>query len=132
MIKYLALFIFISLAVACGTSSEEQTTNPASNERIETPPPSPMEQVLLAGEGTIVDVRTVEEFQSGHVESSVNIPLADLENRLTEVQAMNQPIILCCASGNRAGKAMTYLNEQGLKTYNAGGWQDVEAIIKSK
>jgi len=34
-----------------------------------------IEQIIKAKKGTIVDVRTVQEFNSGHAEGSINIPL---------------------------------------------------------
>lgn len=82
----------------------------------------------LAG-GTIVDVRTVPEFQGGHVPGSVNIPLQDLERSLAEFRKMNAPVITCCASGNRSGMAAKQLNAAGIKAINGGSWQQVNAKI---
>ncbi|MBM3430923.1 MAG: rhodanese-like domain-containing protein, partial [Bacteroidetes bacterium] len=50
---------------------------------------------------TIVDVRTVEEFRGGHVAGSINIPLQEVVARVEEIKALPQPIIFCCASGNK-------------------------------
>ncbi|HEY5690853.1 MAG TPA: rhodanese-like domain-containing protein [Cyclobacteriaceae bacterium] len=74
----------------------------------------------------IVDVRTVTEFNGGHVPGSINIPMQQVMQRLEEFKSMKQPIILCCASGNRSGQVATYLNGMGIPCENAGSWLDVE------
>ena len=51
---------------------------------------------------TIIDVRTPGEFRGGNVKGSINIPLNEIHLRLDEIKQMPQPVILCCASGNRS------------------------------
>ena len=75
--------------------------------------------------GTIVDVRSPGEFMGGNVAGSINIPLQDITQRMDELKSLNQPLILCCASGNRSGQAHGYLAQQGLECYNGGSWLDV-------
>jgi rhodanese-related sulfurtransferase len=74
---------------------------------------------------TIIDVRTPSEFVSGHVASSINIPLQEIQQRINEINAMPQPILLCCASGNRSGQATVYLKSLGIDCENGGSWMDV-------
>lgn len=76
-------------------------------------------------EGTIVDVRTREEFSGGHVADSINIPLQEIVNHLEEIKGMKTPIIFCCASGGRSGQAANYFKSLGLDCENGGGWMDV-------
>jgi len=75
--------------------------------------------------GTIVDVRSPGEFMGGNVAGSINIPLQEITQRMDELKNLNQPLILCCASGNRSGQAHRYLAQQGLECYNGGSWLDV-------
>jgi rhodanese-related sulfurtransferase len=75
--------------------------------------------------GTIVDVRSPGEFMGGNVAGSINIPLQEITQRMDELKNLNQPLILCCASGNRSGQAHGYLAQQGLECYNGGSWLDV-------
>lgn len=49
---------------------------------------------------TVIDVRTSEEFNGGHVIGSNNIPLQKIRVSIEEIKSMNSPIILCCTSGN--------------------------------
>lgn len=76
-------------------------------------------------EFTVIDVRTHSEYSGGHVAGSINIPLQELVDRTEEIKAMKQPIIFCCASGNRSGQATAYFIAQGLNCENGGSWMDV-------
>ncbi len=73
----------------------------------------------------IVDVRTPQEFACGHVPESINIPMQEVVQRLDEFKCMNQPIILCCASGSRSGQVAAYLNGLGIQCENAGCWMEI-------
>lgn len=78
---------------------------------------------------TIVDVRTPGEFMGGHVAGSINIPLQEIQQRIEEIKALPQPIILCCASGNRSGQATSYLKSLGIDCSNGGSWIDVNCEV---
>ncbi|MFN5416754.1 MAG: rhodanese-like domain-containing protein [Flavobacteriia bacterium] len=79
---------------------------------------------------TIIDVRSPGEFMGGHVAGSKNIPLQDVPNRIEEFKAMKQPLILCCASGNRSGQATQFLTAHGVECENGGSWLSVNAQIQ--
>ena len=74
---------------------------------------------------TIVDVRTAIEFMSGNAAGSLNIPLQEIPHRLDELKNLNQPILLCCASGGRSAHATQYLLQEGINCYNGGSWLQV-------
>jgi len=65
------------------------------------------------------------EFAGGHVAGSVNIPLNEIPERMNEIRSMEQPIVLCCASGMRSGQATGFLNANGVECTNGGSWVDV-------
>jgi hypothetical protein len=83
------------------------------------------EQIIKEKQGTIVDVRTPSEFMGGNVAGSINIPLQEIQQRMDELKNLNQPLVLCCASGNRSGQATDYLSQQGIECCNGGSWLDV-------
>lgn len=85
-----------------------------------------IERFLKAKQGTVVDVRTPEEYDNGYAVGSVNIPLQQFIERIEEIKSLNQPLILCCASGIRSEKAGLFLKKLGIECYNAGCWLDVE------
>lgn len=80
---------------------------------------------------TIIDVRSPEEYKSGHVENSKNIPLQEIKNHVSEIMSYAKPIILCCASGNRSRQATTFLKSQDIDCENGGSWLEVENELKN-
>ena len=73
----------------------------------------------------VVDVRGAGEFAGGHAEGSVNIPLDELDQRLTELDP-SRWVIVCCASGTRSAMARGKLRARGFeRVFNAGSWRNV-------
>jgi rhodanese-related sulfurtransferase len=74
------------------------------------------EQVFVTaaktGNATIIDVRNPDEVATGHLENSINIPLADLDKQLNKVPK-DQLVILHCAAGARASLGYTLLTKNG-------------------
>ncbi|MBU2672554.1 thiosulfate sulfurtransferase PspE [Hafnia paralvei] len=82
-----------------------------------------------------IDVRTPDQYQETHVKGAVNIPLKQLDQRISEVtQDKNDTLHLYCNTGNQSGKAEKLLQDMGYKNaINEGGLKDVEktqAMIK--
>ena len=85
----------------------------------------------LAGRALIVDVRTRGEFKGDHYPGAVNIPVAELANRMGELGAKNRPIIVYCRSGRRSGRAKRMLKKAGFRrVYNGGGLKDMRAKLR--
>ena len=57
-------------------------------------------------------------------DAASNLP-KELMDRLDEVKSLKEPLVLCCASGNRSGMAQQLLSNEGIECYNGGGWMDV-------
>lgn len=70
-------------------------------------------RALVAAGATLVDVRTPAEFAAGHVRGAVNIPVDDLERRLSELGPTSQPVVLYCRSGRRSARAKRLLQSHG-------------------
>ncbi len=81
----------------------------------------------LINEGAIVlDVRSRNEYASGHFNGAVNIPLEEFEEVLTKIKNKDEVIITCCASGMRSSTAKRILEKEGYtKVYNGGSWLDL-------
>lgn len=79
-----------------------------------------------------VDVRTKEEFDAGHLEGAVNIPLGDIAKRKQEIKGLGHtPVVFYCRSGNRSGSAVAFLQREGYgKIYNGGSLTDVQKLIR--
>jgi phage shock protein E len=61
----------------------------------------------------LVDVRSAVEFDAGHIEGAVNIPLDQLPNRMDEVGQTTEPIVVYCRSGQRSASAKRTLEANG-------------------
>ncbi|WP_044403030.1 rhodanese-like domain-containing protein [Lacinutrix sp. Hel_I_90] len=79
-------------------------------------------QEFLDNGAIILDVRTQREWENGHLENAMHIPLKDLNTRVDEVKKLKKPIITCCESGARSAKAAKFLNLNNIEATNGGGW----------
>jgi len=88
--------------------------------------PSKEAHALVKKGAVLLDVRTPEEFASGHADGAVNIPVEDLGSRLAELKGdEKKDIVVYCRSGHRAGIAKTLLESKGFtKVHNVGGLSD--------
>lgn len=79
-------------------------------------------QMMNRGKATaVIDVRSNEEFAAGHLRDAKNIPLADLANRIGELdKSKTKTVIVVCQSGARADKAARQLK--------AAGFEDVYSL----
>jgi hydroxyacylglutathione hydrolase len=69
----------------------------------------------------VLDVREPWEYQRGHVPGAVLIPLGELPDRLSELDA-EQPTVVICATGSRSQSAAVLLGQKGFKKiYNVQG-----------
>ncbi len=79
---------------------------------------------------TVIDVRSSWEFEDGHVENALNIPLEEIHGRITEINALKGPFLLYCRSGNRSGMACSILQQSGItEVYNGGGLADMRIAL---
>lgn len=78
-----------------------------------------------------IDVRTADEFNSGHLEGAAHIPYEEIAARISEVTTDKDATIhLYCRSGNRSGIAQQTLQAMGFKNaVNEGGY---EALLQNK
>jgi rhodanese-related sulfurtransferase len=104
----LILFILIFLT-ACGNAGYKNVSTDDAKKLIED------------NEVIVLDVRTPEEFQGGHIPNAILIPLQELENRLTEIDKEKSYLVVC-RSGNRSAQASEILSNNGFSTiYNMTG-----------
>jgi phage shock protein E len=81
----------------------------------------------------VVDVRSADEFNSGHLLQAYNMPLDRVDVLLPgAVKDKNKPIMLHCGSGIRSGMAKKKLEELGYKNvFNLGSYERAEKIVKN-
>ncbi|NHD18132.1 MULTISPECIES: rhodanese-like domain-containing protein [unclassified Actinopolyspora] len=84
----------------------------------------------------LIDVRTPGEFTTEHAPGSHNVPLDLLRERSSElVSAHEDPVVLVCASGNRAEQARELLESAGFTQAQVlrgglGNWQEHGAPVE--
>ncbi|EHQ26086.1 rhodanese-like domain-containing protein [Mucilaginibacter paludis] len=85
---------------------------------------------IITKDTHLVDVRTPAEFAGGHVKGSVNIPLDQLQKRLSEFKN-KKSIVVFCQSGNRSQQAKTILEKNNIPNVtNGGSWTTVKQFVK--
>jgi len=66
---------------------------------------------------TIIDVRSEEKFNAGHIPDAINIPFTKLPEAIDSLKNKSNKIVLVyCGSGNSSGKAMRLLSQKGFES----------------
>ncbi|OUR65029.1 sulfurtransferase [Bermanella sp. 47_1433_sub80_T6] len=71
----------------------------------------------------VLDIRDKADFKGGHLVDSMNIPNAQINNRLGELEKYKaSPVIVVCKAGQTASSAAKILKENGFtEVYRLGG-----------
>ena len=82
----------------------------------------------------LVDVRILEEFESGHIEGAKHIPYEEIGVRIGELtDDTNREVVLYCRSGRRSGVAQKTIAGMGFENaVNAGGYEDLRARLADR
>jgi len=76
-------------------------------------------ELLKAGE-QVIDVREVDEFESGRVKGAVNIPMSVMRDRLDELDK-SRPVYVHCRTGERSYNMTLMLQANGFDVKNIAG-----------
>lgn len=93
-------------------------------------------QLINRERAVVVDVCEAEEFAAGHVGGAKNVPVGQFEQRLPEVvKNRTVPLILVCASGARANRALGVAKKLGYEKAQvlAGGlkaWKEANLPVE--
>jgi len=94
------LFLALWLLAVCGPAAAHETLTPEQWE------------ARAGGASLLIDVRTPQEFATGHLAHAVNLPLDQLAAHLAELPR-DKPLVLYCRSGRRAKAALQLLEQHG-------------------
>lgn len=90
------------------------------------------ERLLNDNEAVLLDVRTAQEYNYGHIDGSINIPLDELRERLDEIEPAKSVYVIC-QSGLRSYIASRILEGNGYESYNfAGGYRFYDTVINDR
>ena len=116
-------YIFFLLILFLGFSCKESTPS-----EIKVIDKSFLKNEVVGKEVQLVDVRTQEEYESGHIDDAVNFNIIDNETFLEQIEALDkdEPVYLYCKMGGRSNRAAELMKEKGFtKIYDySGGYND--------
>lgn len=114
--KSITLFFLSIFAIACSSNNSNSQTGVLST--------AVFQQKLNQPNIQILDVRTAEEYQSGHLKNALQANWMDKTQFAERIQHLDKaiPVLVYCASGVRSGQAMKAMAGQGFKeVYNMEG-----------
>ena len=89
-------------------------------------------ELLARPDVTLLDTRTRREYEMGHINGFLNIPVDELRERLSELP-QNQPVYVICQSGMRSYIATRILEGNGYTAYNfSGGYRFYAAVTEDR
>ncbi len=104
MKKVFAFIFILFLLTAC--SSKEGTITKINCDK--------MKEVMSSKEAVLLDVRSKEEYDAGHLDKAKNEPLTKIDELEIDKET---PIIVYCKSGVRSNEAAKMLKKNGLYKY---------------
>jgi phage shock protein E len=131
--KTTRITLVLTLAAALGLAGCSAAGTPGSSPSPSTeamgPQSTPDSTTVPLSAGTIIDVRTPEEYADGHLEGAVNIDVqaADFAERVAELPT-DAEYTVYCRTGSRAGAAVAQMTALGFTDVtNAGSLADASA-----
>ena len=119
-ILLLAVFIVMLVIIGCSNNSATEAgftviSSEEAKQRLDND-----EKII------VLDVRTKEEYESGHIPHAILIPVNNLQEQAEHILIdKGKPIFVYCRSGNRSAVASNILVKLGYsQVYNLGGIND--------
>jgi len=93
-------------------------------------------QLVNRKDAVMIDVREPAEFSAGHAPNAKNIPLAQLDKRIGELEKFkNRPAVVVCQTGTRSHAATALLKKAGFTEVvvlagGIGAWQQANMPVE--
>ncbi len=120
-VRMCAVFVIVAALILCACTTENEVGDEMGGvyQRITA---DEAKEMMVEG-NLIVDVRTEKEYNEGHIEGALLVPLADIEaGKLELLPDKEQVLLVYCRSGNRSMTASEILIEEGYtNVYDFGG-----------
>ena len=113
------IFLFLSIAILFLACQENRTAEPS----VELITVEEMDSLVQLGNVQLIDVRTPEEYNEGHIESALNINFYDDNfEELIEQVDKSKPVAVYCGKGGRSAKCASFMKNAGFtKIYDLNG-----------
>lgn len=102
------------ISINCQTAPKKKTDSPSvvTTAGVSEISPTEARPAVEAAYSQFIDVRTPEEYASGHANRTRNIPIDTLAANLDKLEK-NEPVYIICRTGNRSKKAAQILVDNG-------------------
>jgi rhodanese-related sulfurtransferase len=123
----LMLLITITLFTGCSKKTDTEPYQKSTDLEFTTITAAEAKNMMdTDSEITILDVRTEEEYNTGHIEGSILLPNDEISEQAEEkLKDKDATILVYCRSGRRSAMAAEVLSELGYtKVYDFGGILD--------
>ena len=105
------ILIILTIIILTGCGNKKVTANKT------------LDQILKDNNYQIVDVRTKEEYEEGHVKDAINIPYDEINENIKLDK--NKTIMVYCKSGKRSSIAYATLKDLGYDVYDLGAYASI-------
>lgn len=112
MKKYLVALFLVTFIFGC---SIQKTTDGSKDEALE--------KIVMEENYVVLDVRTKEEYEEGHVVDAIHIPYDEINEDISLDKS--KIIIVYCRSGRRSGIATTTLEKLGYEVFDYGVYDTI-------
>ena len=87
--------------------------------------PNTLGMMVNSQNAQLIDIRAKKKFTTGYIQGSRNIPFTEVKDRLEEIRAIEQPVIIICDMGVQAGAAIQMIGKDNVYRLEGGigGWQ---------
>lgn len=111
------MMMILTIIISCKSAVVE---NPKSN----------IKDIVRSSDVTLLDVRSVEQYQEATVKNAINIPLAELEEKSQSLKG--KKVVVFCNKGIQADKAVEILKKNNIEVYDGTNRFNVQAILDEK
>ena len=136
--KLTILILLMAALTGCSSSEKARSDAGVPNEPSAVKEVSPEDAATAVAKAysQFIDVRTPEEYASGHAARSVNIPLDTLGTNLDRLEK-SEPVYVICETGGRSAQAAKLLKDAGFpNVLNVRGgtvaWKAADLPIETK
>lgn len=113
MIAAAVLMILVLVMTGCSNKSSEEGNMNVKTQYVKVSP-AEAKEIMDSEEAIVLDVRTKDEYDQGHIEGSVLLPVDEISAKAEEViKDKSTKILVYCRSGNRSATAAKTLIEMG-------------------
>lgn len=133
--KVVVLILLVALFAALGFFLSERGQETISYVNVT---PGEAREMIDSRSPVILDVRTPDEFENGHVPGAILVPIDELKDSTFLKIPKDEEILIYCRSGHRSSWGAEYLARMGYaSTYNLSGgimvWEDQGySVVKSR